>query len=126
MTRIAFIAGLLTLSGSAGFASGYSISMPRSAAGVRFTNHLSETRVVTLEANKRAVFSEVGPSSTTSESMVQDTVVTFDLKWAGSDTVVATSNSPLASGGHYTVTATRANGTTPILIVLREPVEMLK
>ncbi|MES2306327.1 MAG: hypothetical protein V4558_12505 [Gemmatimonadota bacterium] len=126
MSRIAFVAGLLALSGSAGFASGYSISIPRAAAGVRFTNHLSDTRSVSLEANKHVVFTNVAAGASTGELLVQDTVVTFDLKWTGSDSVVATSNSSLASGGHYSVTATRANGTTPILIVLRDTVRLLK
>lgn len=119
MSRARILTATLALAMTATVVSAYSTH--RLAAMVRFTNQLSDARAVTLEANKKVLFPDVAPATTTGDLAVQDTVVTFDLKWSGSDTVVATTNAPMANGGHYTVTASRATGQNPILTVIRDP-----
>lgn len=120
MSHASRLLGALALAATASLASGYTTDAPR-VASVRFTNALSDARSVTLEANKKVLFADVPPASTTGDLSVQDTVVTFDLKWSGSDTVIATSNAPMANGAHYTVTANRATGQNPILVIMRDP-----
>ncbi|MES2125224.1 MAG: hypothetical protein V4503_11115 [Gemmatimonadota bacterium] len=118
--RIKLISSVLVLGITGSLASAFALGIPKTAA-VRFTNQLVETRRVTLEANQRVLWADVGPGTTTGDLMVEDTVMTFALKWSGSDSVIATTNSPMANGGHYTVSASRATGERPILSVIRDP-----
>ena len=86
-------------------------------ANIRFINRLPKAASVSVSGT--VVFSQVTPGSVTGWSAVKDTVTTFTLTLAGSDTVRATTSAELVNGSHYTVSAFSGNGAV-VLAVLRD------